>query len=104
MPGDSAPMNLTNHFLIAMPGLEDASFARSVVYVCEHTERGALGLVINKPSDINLKVLFDKVELPLERADLLLSPVFHGGPMQVDRGFVLHEPTFAHKDKPGEPV
>ena len=60
-------MNLTNHFLIAMPGLEDAAFSRSVVYVCEHTERGALGLVINKPSDINLQVLFDKV-------DLLLTP------------------------------
>jgi putative transcriptional regulator len=104
MPGDSAPINLTNHFLIAMPGLEDAAFARSVVYVCEHSERGALGLVINKPSDINLKVLFDKVELPLGRADLVLSPVFQGGPVQVDRGFVLHEPIFAPADKPGESV
>ncbi len=97
-------MNLTNHFLIAMPGLEDASFSRSVVYVCEHSERGALGLVINKPSDINLKVLFDKVELPLARADLMSAPVFQGGPVQVDRGFVLHEATFAQQDKPGEPV
>ena len=97
-------MNLTNHFLIAMPGLEDASFSRSVVYVCEHSERGALGLVINKPSDINLKVLFDKVELPLARADLVSAPVFQGGPVQVDRGFVLHEATFAQQDKPGEPV
>lgn len=97
-------MNLTNHFLIAMPGLEDVSFSRSVVYVCEHSERGALGLVINKPSDINLKVLFDKVELPLGRADLMQSPVFQGGPVQVDRGFVLHEPTFTAAEKPGEPV
>ncbi|MBP6851419.1 MAG: YqgE/AlgH family protein [Rhodoferax sp.] len=104
MPGDSAPINLTNHFLIAMPGLEDAAFSRSVVYVCEHTERGALGLVINKPSDINLKVLFDKVDLPLGRADLLLSPVFQGGPVQVDRGFVLHEPIFAQSEKPAESV
>jgi len=104
MPGDSAPINLTNHFLIAMPGLEDAAFSRSVVYVCEHSERGALGLVINKPSDINLKVLFDKVELPLGRADLIQSPVFQGGPVQVDRGFVLHEPIFAQADKPGESV
>jgi putative transcriptional regulator len=104
MPGDSAPINLTNHFLIAMPGLEDAAFSRSVVYVCEHTERGALGLVINKPSDINLKVLFDKVDLPLGRADLLLSPVFQGGPVQVDRGFVLHEPIFAQGEKPAESV
>ena len=104
MPGDSAPINLTHHFLIAMPGLEDAAFSRSVVYVCEHSEKGALGLVINKPSDINLKVLFDKVELPLGRADLMQSPVFQGGPVQVDRGFVLHEPIFAQADKPGESV
>lgn len=104
MPGDSAPINLTNHFLIAMPGLEDMAFARSVVYVCEHGKNGALGLVINKPSDINLKGLFDKVELPLGRQDLVQLPVFQGGPVQVDRGFVLHEPFFAEGDKPSESV
>ncbi|MCB2008050.1 MAG: YqgE/AlgH family protein [Burkholderiaceae bacterium] len=104
MPMDSAPINLTNHFLIAMPGLDDASFARSVVYVCEHSERGALGLVINKPSDINLKGLFDKVQLPLGRDDLQQLPVFQGGPVQTDRGFVLHEAFFAEVDKPDEPV
>lgn len=104
MPTDSAPINLTNHFLIAMPGLDDASFARSVVYVCEHSERGALGLVINKPSDINLKGLFDKVQLPLGRDDLQQLPVFQGGPVQTDRGFVLHEAFFAEVDKPDEPV
>jgi len=95
MAADSAPINLTHHFLIAMPGLEDEAFARSVVYLCEHSERGALGLVINKPSDINLKHLFDKVELPLRRDDLNETPVFHGGPVQTERGFVLHEATFA---------
>ena len=91
MTTDTAPMNLTHHFLIAMPGLEDEAFAKSVIYMCEHSERGALGLVINKPSDINLKKLFDKVELPLHRADLTQSPVFQGGPVQTERGFVLHE-------------
>ncbi|MES2362678.1 MAG: YqgE/AlgH family protein [Pseudomonadota bacterium] len=91
MPLDSAPINLTNHFLIAMPGLDDAAFAKSVVYMCEHSDRGALGLVINKPSDINLKNLFDKVELPLHREDLTQAPVFQGGPVQTERGFVLHE-------------
>jgi putative transcriptional regulator len=74
-----------------MPGLEDESFARSVVYVCEHSQRGALGLVINKPSDISLPGLFEKVELPLTRADLQDQPVFQGGPVQTDRGFVLHD-------------
>jgi putative transcriptional regulator len=102
MSGDSAPINLTNHFLIAMPALEDAIFTKSVVYVCEHSPQGALGLVINKPSDINLPALFDKVDLPLKRADLSDSPVFQGGPVQTERGFVLHEATFADADKPEE--
>ncbi len=74
-----------------MPGLEDAMFSKSVIYMCEHSERGALGLVINKPSDINLKKLFAKVELPLHREDLTQEPVFQGGPVQTERGFVLHE-------------
>ncbi len=105
MPADSAPINLTHHFLIAMPGLEDEAFAHSVVYLCEHSERGALGLVINKPSDINLKNLFDKVELPLRREDLSNLPVFQGGPVQTERGFVLHEPIFAGGDAgPAEAV
>ena len=73
-----------------MPGLEDAIFTKSVVYVCEHTPQGALGLVINKPADMQLSDLFQKVNLPLHRADLSSSPVFQGGPMQVERGFVLH--------------
>ncbi|WP_343593941.1 YqgE/AlgH family protein [Paracidovorax wautersii] len=104
MPADSAPMNLTHHFLIAMPGLEDASFSRSVVYVCEHSERGALGLIINKPTDINLRGLFDKVDLPLQREDLTQQPVFQGGPVQTERGFVLHEPVVASSSETGEGV
>lgn len=88
---ESDSINFTHHFLIAMPGLEDEMFSKSVIYMCEHSERGALGLVINKPSDINLKKLFDKVELPLHREDLTLAPVFQGGPVQTERGFVLHE-------------
>jgi putative transcriptional regulator len=83
---------LSHHFLIAMPGLEDPTFAKSVVYLCEHSERGAMGLIINKPGDLSLKHLFDKVELPLTRADLLQSNVLQGGPVQTERGFVLHEP------------
>ena len=93
MPSDSAPINLTNHFLIAMPGLEDEAFARSVVYLCEHSERGALGLIINKPSDLSLKALFDKVDLSLRRSDLSDAPVLQGGPVQTERGFVLHDPV-----------
>jgi putative transcriptional regulator len=92
MATESPPsINLTHHFLIAMPGLEDEGFSKSVIYMCEHSERGALGLIINKPSDINVQGLFDKVELPLRREDLTLTPVFQGGPVQTERGFVLHE-------------
>ncbi|MEO8278050.1 MAG: YqgE/AlgH family protein [Ideonella sp.] len=86
-----AGVNFTNQFLIAMPGTGGDIFAGTVVYLCEHTDKGALGLVINKPIDITLKNLFDKVELPLERDDLAQTPVFFGGPVQTERGFVLHE-------------
>jgi putative transcriptional regulator len=84
-------INLTNQFLIAMPGMADPNFAGSVVYLCEHTEKGALGLVINKPVDIKLKNLFEKVELQLHRDDIADTPVYFGGPVQTERGFVLHE-------------
>ena len=104
MTSDSAPINLTHHFLIAMPGLEDESFARSVVYLCEHSERGALGLIINKPTDITLKGLFDKVDLSLRREDLTKEPVFQGGPVQTERGFVLHEPMLMDKGDTDESV
>jgi putative transcriptional regulator len=104
MPADADPINLTHHFLIAMPGLQDEAFAKSVVYLCEHSARGALGLVINKPSDIQLQQLFEKVELPLGRGDLSGTPVFHGGPVQTERGFVLHEAVFAADAAPEEPV
>ena len=84
-------INLTNQFLIAMPGMADETFSGAVVYLCEHTEKGALGLVINKPIDIKLKNLFEKVELTLDREDLAEAPVYYGGPVQTERGFVLHE-------------
>lgn len=87
----SGGINLTNQFLIAMPGLAGDMFAGTVIYLCEHTEKGALGLVINKPIDIKLKNLFEKVELTLDRDDLAEEPVFFGGPVQTERGFVLHE-------------
>jgi putative transcriptional regulator len=95
MAADTSSINLTHHFLIAMPGMDDEAFAKSVVYLCEHSERGALGLVINRPSDIKLSGLFAKVDLPLGRADLTNEPVFEGGPVQTERGFVLHEAVHA---------
>ena len=102
MTADSASIDLKHHFLIAMPGLEDETFARSVIYLCEHSPRGAMGLIINKPSDISMRLLFDKVELPLRREDLMQNPVGHGGPVQTERGFVLHDPLHdpLRSDKP----
>ena len=84
-------INFTNQFLIAMPGMADDSFAGSVIYLCEHTERGALGLVINKPIDITVRNLFERVELTLDREDIAELPVYFGGPVQTERGFVLHD-------------
>lgn len=91
MSSDSAPINLTHHFLIAMPGLNDELFGKSVVYLCEHSARGALGLIINKPADIGLGKLFDRLDLQLRREDLQGAPLMRGGPIQTERGFVLHE-------------
>jgi putative transcriptional regulator len=89
----SSDNNLTNQFLLAMPGMTDATFAGAVIYLCDHSERGALGLVINRPTEIDLEALFSRVDLKLESEALLHVPVYFGGPVQLERGFVLHEPT-----------
>ena len=83
---DSAT-NLKNHFLLAMPGLNDPNFAQSVVYICEHSEDGAMGLIINDPMDIPAKAIFDQLQLQYsdDNGD---SPIFSGGPLQKDRGFI----------------
>jgi putative transcriptional regulator len=92
---DAPTFDLTAHFLIAMPGMEDETFSKSVVYLCEHSDRGALGIVINKPTELTLPKLFAKVDLPLERTDLQDTLVFGGGPLHTERGFVLHEKQVA---------
>jgi len=102
---DCASIDLKHHFLIAMPGLEDETFARSVIYMCEHSARGAMGLIINKPSDLSMRLLFDKVDLPLRREDLVQNPVLQGGPVQTERGFVLHDPVqMAPSDQEAGPM
>ncbi|OYY55453.1 MAG: hypothetical protein B7Y05_20355 [Polynucleobacter sp. 24-46-87] len=85
--------HLANQFLIAMPGMADPNFAGTVIYLFEHTERGAMGLVVNRPTEVDLASLFDKIEIKLESAPLSTQPVYFGGPVQVERGFVLHEPN-----------
>ncbi len=92
MSKPSERINLTNQFLIAMPSMADPTFSGTVVYLCDHSERGALGLVINRPTDIDLQSLFNRIDLKLEIEPLLHLPVYFGGPVQTERGFVLHEP------------
>jgi len=87
-------MNLQHHFLIAMPALQDPLFKRSVVYICEHNDEGAMGLIINKPME-NLTVngILQKLKIMPAQRDpqiKLDKPVFSGGPLADDRGFILH--------------
>jgi putative transcriptional regulator len=86
-------INLTHHFLIAMPNMADPYFAKSLTYVCEHNDQGALGVVVNRPIDMTLQALFERLSLTLKHKDLSDAPIYFGGPVQVDRGFVLHEPA-----------
>jgi putative transcriptional regulator len=86
-------VNLTNHFLIAMPNMADPHFSRSLTFICEHNDQGALGVVVNRPTDMTLGALFEQIEIPLQDEDVGKLPVYFGGPVQVDRGFVLHRPV-----------
>jgi putative transcriptional regulator len=86
-------INLTNHFLIAMPNMVDPFFARTLTYLCEHNEQGALGLVVNRPIDLTLQALFERLSLALRQREIADAPVYYGGPVQTDRGFVLHAPA-----------
>ncbi|KZE32925.1 putative transcriptional regulator [Crenobacter luteus] len=86
-------LTLSNQFLIAMPGMADPLFAKSLVYICEHGEHGAMGLIVNKPSGIALAQLFEQIDLPLNDHELAALPVYFGGPVHPDRGFVLHQPA-----------
>jgi putative transcriptional regulator len=88
--------HLANQFLIAMPGMVDETFAGTVVYLCDHTTNGAMGLVINRPTDIDLANVFDKIDLQLDIQPLGQKPVYFGGPVQTDRGFILHEQKDTH--------
>jgi putative transcriptional regulator len=85
-------INLTNHFLIAMPSMADPYFSKTLTYLCEHNDQGALGLVVNRPIDLTLQALFERLSLALKQHDLAGAPVYYGGPVQTDRGFVLHAP------------
>jgi len=92
--------SLKNHFLIAMPDLLDPNFYQSVTYIIEHDEHGAMGMVINHPLDVNFDELFSHLEIPLKKPDNIAThdnfignkKVISGGPVQVERGFIIHSP------------
>jgi len=90
-------LNLANHFLIAMPSMQDPMFGGSVVYLCEHNERGAMGVIINKPTEMTIETLLDRIDIKLDLTPDLNQDtkklVMFGGPVQDDRGFVLHAPV-----------
>lgn len=84
--------NLTGHFLIAMPAMADPYFAKSLTYICEHNTEGALGVVVNRPIEMTLQALFAQIEINLIDPELGTAMMYFGGPVQTDRGFVLHRP------------
>ncbi len=84
--------NLTNHFLIAMPNLLDPNFYQTVTYICAHNDDGAMGIIINRPLDLMLEDVLKQMDMDSSNSQTEQMPVFHGGPVQTDRGFVLHLP------------
>ncbi len=88
-------VNLTGHFLIAMPAMADPYFAKSVAFICEHNENGALGVIINRPIEMSLDELLTQVGIETGERKFVDASVNFGGPVQVDRGFVLHQPVGA---------
>jgi putative transcriptional regulator len=83
--------DLTHHFLIAMPAMQEGFFAGTLTYICEHDENGALGIVVNRPISLTLSDMFNQINIPLDNPQLVNRPVYVGGPVQVERGFVLHD-------------
>jgi putative transcriptional regulator len=86
-------VNLTQHFLIAMPNMVDPNFAKSLTFICEHNDQGALGVVVNRPTEMNLHALLEQVSISPDSDEFKSVAVHFGGPVQVDRGFVLHTPV-----------
>lgn len=84
--------SLTGHFLIAMPALGDPHFARGVTFVCQHGEEGTMGLVVNRASDYSLGEVMEQMQMNCEREEIAATQVLLGGPVQAERGFVLHAP------------
>lgn len=89
-PSDvGGPASLINHFLIASPWLADPNFHGGIVYLCDHSSDGAFGVMINQPLEVSLGEILEQLDMEGGHLDI---PVFSGGPVQPERGFVLHPP------------
>ncbi len=86
-------VSFANHFLIAMPALADPNFARTVTLICDHSNEGAMGIVINRPTDLKLRDILEQLGIETAGATQADMAVYYGGPVQNNRGFVLHEPV-----------
>jgi putative transcriptional regulator len=84
------PSYLTNQLLIAMPGMEDPNFSHTVTLICEHTDMGAMGIVINRPTQLHLVDVLEHMQIKIEAPAKRDQVVFQGGPVEEERGFVLH--------------
>ncbi|MES2499252.1 MAG: YqgE/AlgH family protein [Pseudomonadota bacterium] len=89
-------INLTGQFLIAMPAMTDPYFSKTIIYVCTHNQDGAMGVIVNRATDITLNDLFEQIKLDSDSSALLEKTVYYGGPVQIDRGFILHTPQIEY--------
>jgi putative transcriptional regulator len=103
---EAIPGSLTNHLLIAMPSLADPNFSQTVALICEHTDKGALGIVLNKPLPMKLSDVLSQMKLEPTSEIIAAQPVLRGGPVHTDRGFVLHRPggKWDHTHKVSETI
>jgi putative transcriptional regulator len=92
-------ISLANHFLIAMPAMADPNFSRTLTYICEHNADGALGVIVNRPIDMTLGTLLERVEISYDEKIQSAAPIYFGGPVQTDRGFVLHRPAQTYQSQ-----
>lgn len=92
-------LNLKGHFLIAMPNMADPFFAKSVTYICTHDADGAMGIMINQPTDMTFDELYQKINIHLDNASVAKKNVLFGGPVQPERGFVLHTQSDLQEDQ-----
>jgi len=89
----SDKFSLCNHFLIAMPSLNDPNFEKTVSYICEHNDEGAMGIIINRPTELTFADLCEQLDIEITDTDTINYPIFDGGPVETERGFILHSPV-----------